>query len=464
MIRTHISKLKWLSSALFISTLSVAHSQTDEQLSFLFVGDVMQHGPQINGAYNEKMDRYEYDRSFQFVKPLIESVDIAVANLEVTHAGKPYKGYPQFSAPDELSQTLKNTGFDVLLTCNNHSCDGGGRGVTRTLDVLDELGIKHTGTFRNQAERDANYPLIIEQKGMRVAILNYTYGTNGLTVPQPIIINYIDSAVIKADIAKAKQKADYIICTMHWGTEYQPLPGAYQKNWEKYCYELGVDMVIGGHPHVVQPVERKMVNGQEKLTAWSLGNFVSNQRDRYKNGGLIVTASIGQNDNIDGKGKRVVLKDAAYWSEYVHTKVEGIYKTYYILPDYDYESLDSTFMDDSAEQAMEQFYADTRELIGKHGKNVPEKQLGVCPEIDRVFKGYYSVLIDQASSKGSLPLSATNQALTHTFSSLDGTVNLLSGMAKTKEEAELNREILRKLGEPGELKIVYVTRDKIQYQ
>lgn len=462
MTRIRTLRQQWLCSIVSIVLTQVTLSQTEGQLSFLFVGDVMQHGPQINGAYNEKLDTYEYDRSLQFVKPLIQSVDIAVANLEITHAGKPYKGYPQFSAPDELSGALKRAGFDVILTSNNHSCDGGSKGVTRTLDVLDDLGIKHTGTFRNQKERDAHYPLIVEQNGIRVAILNYTYGTNGLSVPKPLIINYIDSAVIKTDMKKAREKADYIICTMHWGTEYQPLPGEYQKNWEKYCYELGADMVIGSHPHVVQPVERKEVGGEEKLTAWSLGNFVSNQRDRYKNGGLIVTASIEKNENIDGKGDVVRLKEAHYWSEYVHTVHEGIFKTYYILPEYHYEQLDSSFIDKAAQKEMQQFFSDTRTLLAKHGKGVTEMQLNPTPEIDNIFQGYYSVLVGQADTKKALRLESTNSELMHTFLAVDGTKNLLSGVSGSREEAELNRQVLKGLGEKGKLKIVYVSLNELK--
>lgn len=157
----------------------------------------MQHDGQIAAALNPATNTYDYDDGYKFVKPIINQYDIRVANLEVTLAGKPYKGYPQFSAPDELAEVLVSSGFNVILTSNNHSCDRGDKGVIRTLDVLDELGVMHTGTFRNQAERDANYPLMIEREGMKIALLNYTYGTNGLTVKAPLIVNYIDSAVIK---------------------------------------------------------------------------------------------------------------------------------------------------------------------------------------------------------------------------------------------------------------------------
>lgn len=253
----------------------------------------MQHDGQIKGAYNKTTASYEYEDAFKFVKPILHEYDLRIANLEVTLAGKPFKGYPQFSAPDELPESLINAGFNIILTANNHSCDRGDKGVLRTLDKLDELGVAHTGTFRNKEERDKIYPLMVEQNGMKVAMLNYTYGTNGIFVSDPLIINYIDSTVIKADVDKAKERgAEYIICNMHWGTEYKLLPNSYQKKYEELCYRIGVDMVIGGHPHVVQPIVKKEIKGEDKLTVWSLGNFVSNMQVRHTRGGVMVGATI----------------------------------------------------------------------------------------------------------------------------------------------------------------------------
>lgn len=455
MIHIHLSKRQWLFS-LFILVFQLSFSQEKSTLSFIFAGDVMQHGPQIEGAFNKTTGSYEYDNSFRYIKPVLESYDFAIANLEVTHAGKPYSGYPQFSAPDELSASLKKAGFDVLLTSNNHSCDGGGKGVIRTLDVLDEVGIPHTGTFRNKAERDSNYPLIIQKNGIRVAILNYTYGTNGLTVPSPIIINYIDSAVIKKDIAKAKTQADYIICTMHWGSEYKSLPNAYQKNYEKYCYELGVDMVIGGHPHVIQPMELKTVNGKKKLTAWSLGNFVSNQRDRYKNGGLLATATIGKNNNIDGKGGKAVLKESSFLLAYVHKREEGIFKPYYILPEYNYNSLQADFISSEDSAMMDQFFKDSRELLTEHSPNIKEttlKTLGLMSTYESEIRGYISILVNNAI----ITNSSKNKDLMHQLITPSGKEVWLSCDCNTIEEAKLNIQNLRKLGETRDLMIVRVS-------
>jgi len=457
MTHTLISKQQWLFSTLFIFISSVALSQKEGQLSFLFAGDVMQHGPQIEGALNKVSGKYEYDNSLKFIKPIIQSVDVAIANLEVTHAGKPYSGYPQFSAPDELSYALKNVGFDVLLTCNNHSCDGGGKGVIRTLDVLDKVGIIHTGTFRNKQERDANYPLIIDKHGMKVAILNYTYGTNGLVVPAPIVINYIDSAVMRADFAKAKKMADYVICTMHWGAEYQALPNAYQKNYEKFCYELGADMVIGSHPHVIQPVERKKLESQDVLTAWSLGNFVSNQRDRYKNGGMLVQATLENSSNSDGKGNNVLLKDANYWLFYVHKRIEGIFKPYYVLPEYDYNSSYANFMNPSELTIMQEFFTDSRLLMKKYGKNIEEitlKDLNTSGYYEKTLKGYYSVLVGAGNG-----FSSDNKELMHKIIGTAGEEVWLSGYCNSVEETAFIKHILTLLGEYKPMQTVFITPD-----
>jgi len=347
--------------------ISFSGLSQENELSFMFVGDVMQHDGQIQAAYNKTTNTYSYDDGFKFIKPIINEYDIKLANLEVTLAGKPYKGYPQFSAPDELAETLVNVGFNLIVTSNNHSCDRGSKGVIRTLDKLDELGVAHTGTFRSQEERDLNYPLIINQKGMKVAVLNYTYGTNGLKVAKPLIINYIDSAVIRKDVEKAKSmNVDYIMCVMHWGKEYTHLPNNYQKKWEQFCYNVGVDMVVGGHPHTVQPIVKKEVEGEEKLTIWSLGNFVSNMKIRYTRGGVMVGATIKKEEG------KVKLGDVEQCLVYVHKKQEGLIKHYYILPDYDYNAFRPDFLNATDLAKMNEFFTDSRKLFKENNVGVTE--------------------------------------------------------------------------------------------
>lgn len=419
-----------------VFSFGIFYGQSDSShLNFLFVGDIMQHGGQIAGAYNAKKDAYDYRDCFQFVKPIIKNADISIANLEVTHAGKPYKGYPQFSAPPELSESLVDAGFNVIITANNHSCDGGSSGVVKTLDVLDKLGVKHTGTFRNKEERTKNYPLLVEKNGFRVAILNYTYGTNGLSVAAPLIINYIDSSVMEADFKKAREMGvDLIICTLHWGTEYQSLPNAYQKNWERFCYDQGADMVIGGHPHVLQPVEVKEIQGEKKLTAWSLGNFISNQRDRTKDGGMILMAEVNK---VSGKVELGEVEHAFTW---VFPRQEAVVKPFYILPDFDYNSYRSGFLDAEAKAKYDLFFSDSRALFKEYSKGTNEYLVSDPVIVDlygKLLKGYYA--LDFTSVNMTLTeygeIEDLLHAPSHSVLGVDGEYHWVIGYFKSEEEA-----------------------------
>lgn len=145
--------------------------------------------------------------------------------------GKPYKGYPAFSAPDEFLTAIHDAGFNVLVTANNHSLDRGKSGLERTIQLIDSLKVPHAGTYINADEREKKYPLLLEKNGFRIALLNYTYGTNGIPVTPPNIVNYIDTAIIAKDIEESKaMKPDAIIACMHWGIEYQSLPDKEQNS------------------------------------------------------------------------------------------------------------------------------------------------------------------------------------------------------------------------------------------
>lgn len=456
MILIRISKVKWLCNILLVLLWNLSWAQSEE-LSFLFVGDVMQHDGQIEAAYNSASGNYEYDDAFQFVTPILNQYDLRIANLEVTLAGKPYKGYPQFSAPDELAETLVNSGFNVIITANNHSCDRGAKGVERTLDELDRLGVKHTGTFRSKAERDSLYPLILEEKGMRIAVLNYTYGTNGIFVAAPLIINYIDSAVIKKDVERAKAlNADYIICTMHWGTEYKFLPNNYQQRFESWCYDLGIDMVIGGHPHVVQPIERKTVGGEEKLTVWSLGNFVSNMQTRPTRGGLMVGASVKR------EGEKVVLNSAEYYLVYVMKRSEGAVTQYYILPDYDYNSQKTDFVNAANLGWMNDFNSDSRALFAEHNKGVEERRITPESNIGKLYnKLLTSYLSVELISADGAVINSETHALFHRTVDQNGQRHLLSGVCESIEEAQGLLNYFKNLQAGTEMRIVRVANGMV---
>lgn len=251
---------------------------TTYRISLLFAGDLMQHEDQFKFALKND-GTYDYSECFQYVKHEIESADIAVANFETTLAGPPYHGYPNFCAPDKYLVDCKAAGFDIMLTANNHTCDRRQQGLERTIRMMDSVGIQHLGTYLDTASFELNYPLLVEKNGFRIAMLNYTYAINGATVHAPNIVNRIDTAKISMDIEKAKSmEPDAIIAFMHWGVEYMLEPDISQKKLADWLFNKGVTHIIGGHPHVVEPIEIRTdsITGEKHLLAYSLGNFLSN--------------------------------------------------------------------------------------------------------------------------------------------------------------------------------------------
>lgn len=276
----------------FITLLYSVILSAQERITLLFVGDLMQHQAQIDAAHTPD-GKYDYSPCFSLVKEQITRADIAIGNLEVTLAGKPYQGYPAFSAPDEYLQSIKSAGFDVLLTANNHCLDRGKKGLERTIAMLDSLSIPHAGTYKNITERKQRYPLFINKNGFRIALLNYTYGTNGIKPGSTNIVNYIDKDIISQDILSAKaRRPDVIIACIHWGIEYQSLPNKEQRELADWLLEQGVTHIIGSHPHVIQPMELRTEGTQQNVVVYSLGNFISNMSATNTDGGLIFTLQL----------------------------------------------------------------------------------------------------------------------------------------------------------------------------
>ncbi len=265
--------------------------------SVVFAGDMMQHQSQIKSALHES-SVYRYDECFRGVSHLIRQADIAVCNLEAPLGGRPYTGYPAFSAPDEFASAISDAGFDIFLTANNHCLDKGRNGLIRTLDILDSLGIRHLGTYRNQAERDSLHPMIADICGIRFAFLNYTYGTNGIAVPPPCVVNLIDTIQIADDLNRARNlKADCIIVCIHWGDEYHLMQNRGQENLARWLISHGADHIIGSHPHVIQPVV--MLPDADKgvpkhVVAYSLGNFISGMSAAHTDTGLLLKLNVSR--------------------------------------------------------------------------------------------------------------------------------------------------------------------------
>ena len=266
-----------------------------DTLQLVFAGDIMTHGPQIKAA-DQGRGTYDFTPSFELVRPMIERADLALANLETTFGGTPYRGYPMFSSPSSLGSALKEAGFDVLTTANNHSCDRGRYGVENTIDVLDSLGIRTTGSYRTRAERSQRTPLIIDVRGVKIAVLAYTYGTNGLPIPQPALVDTINLEQISDDLRRADSLgADYKIVQIHWGNEYEKHPNKRQRDLAAALARHGVGAVIGSHPHVVQDSEWIEEEGAKMKTfvIYSLGNFISNQTSpAATRGGMLLSLEL----------------------------------------------------------------------------------------------------------------------------------------------------------------------------
>ena len=376
-----------------------AVSLLSDTLRLLFVGDLMQHQGQIDAARTAR--GYDYSACFSYVKEVISQADFAVANLEVTLGGKPYRGYPAFSAPDEYLTAIHDAGFNVLLTANNHCLDRGRKGLERTLRLIDSLHIPAAGTYTDIEDRRTRYPLLLEKKGFRIALLNYTYGTNGIPVPSPAVVNLIDTTVIAQDIEKARQlHPDVLLACMHWGVEYQSLPGKEQQKLAQWLFAKGVDHIIGAHPHVVQPIEvhTDSLTRQKRLVAYSLGNFISNMSARRTDGGLMLqmefvkneaeeerTSLKGEKERTSLKGEKerkeeekksreeeksgAQLKKCEYYLVWTDRPIHSKKKNHQILPiNFPADSLTI-----NSRNLLNLFTKDTRKLLDKENKGIEEQ-------------------------------------------------------------------------------------------
>ncbi len=346
---------------------AVPEDKGSSELSILFAGDIMQHMPQVESAWNEKLNRYVYDSCFNYVRPIIQSYDLAIANFETTLAGKPYSGYPAFSSPDDLVTAIQHAGFSIVGTANNHCCDHGRKGIERTVYILDSLGLVHLGTYRNEVEYRAANPMIVRKNGIKIALLNYTYGTNGIPVPEGNVVSLIEKDRLLCDLKAARDsQPDKVILFMHWGEEYQREPNAFQKDIAAFCFTNGADIIIGSHPHVIEPMEWHKADSLhgEQLVVWSLGNYISNQRKRYTDGGSMFSLTLKKENN------QTRISKANYQLCWVYNPITDGKRKYFILPVNRFEK-DSVFMDAISFAAMKLFAADSRELL-KENLAVPE--------------------------------------------------------------------------------------------
>lgn len=278
-----------------------SHSiQEDATFTMAVTGDIMCHNTMYQDAYNSSTKSYDFSYFFEDVKQHIQTADIAVGNLETTFAGSKvgYSGYPTFNTPEILAKNLKQAGFDVVSTANNHCMDKGYKGIASTIDFLDEADLAHTGTFKSKEDQEKI--LIKNVKGVSVAFLSFTYGTNGIAIPKDksYAVNLIDKDLMKSQIDLAKKQNPDVICvSMHWGIEYQTTSNKEQKNLADFLFENGVDVILGNHSHVPQEMEKRTIKLEDGSTKdgfviYSLGNFMANQTKKYTQDSAILKLQI----------------------------------------------------------------------------------------------------------------------------------------------------------------------------
>lgn len=317
-----------------INNTVTEEKKKDITISMSVVGDIMCHDTNYKDAYDASSKTYDFSHVFSNIADELYNADLTIGNLETTFAGadRGYSGYPTFNTPDALAVNLKSLGFDVLCTANNHSLDKGYSGLTRTLEVLDENGISHMGTYSSVEAQ--NEILVKDVNGIKIAFLAYTYGTNGIPVPsgKDYCINLIDKDKIKADLEKAKSlDVDLISVNMHWGNEYRLKSTTEQEELADFLFENGADLILGSHPHVLEPMERRTItleDGSKKdgFLIYSLGNFVSGQTKQYTNHSIILHLKITK--HAEGN---ITIDDVAYTPIYVDNRGSGAKERFKIL-------------------------------------------------------------------------------------------------------------------------------------
>ena len=269
------------------------------------IGDIMCHSTNFQSAYNSETDSYDFSNVFTDIKPYIENADIAVGNLETTFAGKNvgYSGYPTFNTPEALAKNIVDLGVDVVSTANNHSLDKRYNGLISTLDELDKVGLSHTGTYRSKEEQDTI--LTKNVNGINIAFLSFTYGTNGIPVPsgKEYCVNLIDENLILDQLSKAKALNPDVICVnMHWGNEYKLVQNKTQEKLADFLFKNGADIILGSHPHVLEPMEKRTITLEDGSTKdgfliYSLGNFMSGQVIENTRNSIILQLQITKHSN-----------------------------------------------------------------------------------------------------------------------------------------------------------------------
>ena len=305
----------------------------ETSISIASVGDLLIHSRVYDDA--EQADgSYNFLPMFEEVQAYLKEPTITMANQETIMGGKEIglSTYPQFNSPFELGDNLKELGVDIVTMANNHTLDRGEIAIQNAIGYYDKIGMLYTGSFKD--EEDQKQIRVIEEEGIRVSFLSYTYGTNGIPVPEgkDYLVNLIDKELMEREIKEAEQLSDIIVVSLHFGNEYERLPNNEQRSLAQFVADLGVDVVIGHHPHVLQPVDWvEGKEGNQMLIAYSLGNFLSGQDKLYRQIGGIFNFEVTK--TTDRKGDTFEVHSPSMLPTFVHhERINGKMRNYSIIP------------------------------------------------------------------------------------------------------------------------------------
>ncbi|WP_033542608.1 CapA family protein [Planococcus sp. CAU13] len=283
------------------------------------VGDILLHSTVYNAAKTSA--GYDFGPMFEKVKPYMERADITTANSESIIGGSAIglSTYPSFNSPFEIGDALKNVGVDVVAMANNHTLDRGQQAIENAIHHWDGIGMKRTGSYLSAEEREQLTTL--SANDISFSFLSYTYGTNGIPTPagKEYLVNRIDKELIKADLARAKEQCDVVVLNFHFGDEYQPLPNEFQLELAHFAAENGADIILGHHPHVLQPPAWiDTADGRRAFVIYSLGNFLSGQNEIQRQIGTILTIEVEK--TIGPESSQITIKNPAFTNTFVKNK------------------------------------------------------------------------------------------------------------------------------------------------
>lgn len=270
------------------------YALADSKLTLIMGGDALLHASVYNDAKQENGD-YDFSSMLKALEDVIPKYDLAFYNQETILGGKELglSTYPAFNSPQEFGDNMLSLGFNLVSLANNHTLDRGEKAVKSSLAYWKDKPALTAGSYESFQTRNA--PKILEKNGIKYALLAYTYGTNGIPVPKgkEYLVNVYTKAMLENDIRAIREQVDLLIVSMHWGIEYEFEPSAEQKKYARLLADLGVDLVIGTHPHVVQPVEYI----GDTLVFYSLGNLISAQKGTNKRIGMLGSVEIEKLEN-----------------------------------------------------------------------------------------------------------------------------------------------------------------------